>query len=196
MQFFAVDPFEADGPAGAGMAGVAAADAFLGAGVDNVIVLEARNYTGGRLHAVAFGVEPNTILIEEGANWVHGVPSGDSSSLHGESTAVENPMWRLAKLNGLKTTPVPGSCANVSGYRLFTDTGTVVPHEHERAKKAMRLFDCANATGAAIGNKPDITFGARYCFLPGGRILSLNSHMWQLKPSPNADGLTTMASMC
>lgn len=56
---------------GAGVAGLAAARRMVGAGL-RVVVLEARERAGGRIHSIPdpFGATP----IEAGAEFVHGSP--------------------------------------------------------------------------------------------------------------------------
>jgi polyamine oxidase len=69
---------------GAGLAGLAAARALVDAGRD-VIVLEARDRTGGRAHTVAFG----GAVADLGPSWIHG--------------ADDNPMTQLAADAGVET---------------------------------------------------------------------------------------------
>jgi hypothetical protein len=85
--------------------GVAAAAGLLSLNVTDFVLLEARSYTGGRVHAEKFGDG----VVEVGANWVHGVSPN--------STA--NPIWNAAQRRGIKTVLIPGSCANVSDYNLY-----------------------------------------------------------------------------
>ena len=76
------EPLEVDvAIVGAGVSGLAAAKA-LGAHNASFVVLEARNRTGGRVHAVSFGPGADSTtrhaatprhLIETGANWVQGL---------------------------------------------------------------------------------------------------------------------------
>ena len=70
---------------GAGPAGLTAARLLHDHG-RTVLVLEGRDRIGGRLHTVEFG----GTKIDEGANWIHGVP--------------ENPLYHLVKDAGMTTT--------------------------------------------------------------------------------------------
>lgn len=73
---------------GAGMAGLTAARALAGGGA-GVIVLEARQRTGGRVHTVRdFADAP----VEAGAEFIHGVRAAT---------------WTDVRAAGLRTTPVP-----------------------------------------------------------------------------------------
>ncbi|XP_050421127.1 spermine oxidase-like isoform X2 [Adelges cooleyi] len=53
---------------GAGAAGIAAASKLLKNGIKNIVILEAENRLGGRLHTVPFGDGH----IDIGAQWIHG----------------------------------------------------------------------------------------------------------------------------
>ncbi|XP_063445383.1 spermine oxidase-like isoform X2 [Mytilus trossulus] len=73
---------------GAGAAGLSAAHHLVQNGFSNVIVLEATDRIGGRIHTVEFGDG----IIELGANWIHG-------------TGKDNSMYTLAKEKGLIMEP-------------------------------------------------------------------------------------------
>ncbi|KAJ9577372.1 hypothetical protein L9F63_006052, partial [Diploptera punctata] len=53
---------------GAGPSGIAAASRLLENGVDNIVVLEAEDRIGGRIHTVPLG----DAVVDLGAQWVHG----------------------------------------------------------------------------------------------------------------------------
>lgn len=53
---------------GAGAAGYAAACRLLEKGISNIVILEAENRIGGRIHSVKFG----DAMVDLGAQWCHG----------------------------------------------------------------------------------------------------------------------------
>lgn len=75
---------------GGGVAGVIAARTFHEQGVDDFLVVEARDELGGRLRSTTFGGK----TIELGANWIQGTQTGNGP---------ENPILTLAKKHNLKT---------------------------------------------------------------------------------------------
>jgi monoamine oxidase len=71
-------------------------------GID-FLVLEARNYTGGRMHAFSFGDSSvGKFMVESCANWVQG----------GELNVV----YKAAKKIGLKMSKESGSDQNFTNY--------------------------------------------------------------------------------
>ncbi|KNZ71880.1 Polyamine oxidase [Termitomyces sp. J132] len=75
---------------GGGVAGVIAARTFHEEGIDDFLIVEARNELGGRLKSATFGGK----TIELGANWIQGTQTGNGP---------ENPILTLAKKHNLRT---------------------------------------------------------------------------------------------
>lgn len=73
---------------GGGVAGIIAARTLHERGIDDFIILEARNELGGRMMSHSFGVEGNQWMVEVGANWVQGTQT---------ERGPANPIWELAK---------------------------------------------------------------------------------------------------
>ncbi|XBH59284.1 hypothetical protein VPH35_080573 [Triticum aestivum] len=65
---------------GAGMSGISAGKRLLEAGITDLVILEATDHVGGRMHKRDFG----GIRVEMGANWVEGVNGGEM-----------NPIWPI-----------------------------------------------------------------------------------------------------
>ncbi|PFX17976.1 Polyamine oxidase [Stylophora pistillata] len=59
---------------GAGLAGIRAAKTLLDRNITDILILEGKNYTGGRIHAMKF----TNYTIEAGANWIHFVNEDDT----------------------------------------------------------------------------------------------------------------------
>lgn len=68
---------------GAGAAGLSAANHLIKNGIDDFLILEARNRIGGRIISIDMGSR----RVELGANWVHGI--------------LGNPIFELAMANNL-----------------------------------------------------------------------------------------------
>lgn len=77
---------------GAGMAGITAAKTLHEAGVNSILILEARDRIGGRMRSENFG----GMRVEIGANWVQSVDKTNTIRNH------TNPIWELAQRCGLK----------------------------------------------------------------------------------------------
>uniref|UniRef100_A0A9J8DB47 Amine oxidase domain-containing protein n=1 Tax=Cyprinus carpio carpio TaxID=630221 RepID=A0A9J8DB47_CYPCA len=69
---------------GSGFSGLAAAATLVKAGFENVLVLEAKERIGGRVHTIKPFTEK---VIEVGANWIHGQKG--------------NPLYKIAKEENL-----------------------------------------------------------------------------------------------
>lgn len=79
---------------GGGVAGVIAARTLHEQGIDDFVIVEAREELGGRLMAHSFGAADKKYTVELGANWVQGTQTGDGT---------ENPIWALAKKHNIST---------------------------------------------------------------------------------------------
>jgi len=94
---------------GGGFSGLSAGATLKEEGLD-FVVLEARNYSGGRVHSIKFGdpsVGEGSYLIESCANWVQG--------------GAPNPVFEAAKRIGLHMAIEPGSDQNFSNYAEIYD---------------------------------------------------------------------------
>jgi hypothetical protein len=74
---------------GAGPAGLAAASALILAGIESVLVLEAADRIGGRIHSLEWGGEGK--YVEFGAQWVHGVEGNVAYKIADEMNLVDDP---------------------------------------------------------------------------------------------------------
>ncbi|KAJ6576638.1 amine oxidase [Mycena vulgaris] len=79
---------------GGGVAGIIAARTLHEKGIDNFLIVEARDELGGRMRSKQFGAEGKRATVELGANWIQGTQ---------ESNGPANPILTLAKKHGLKT---------------------------------------------------------------------------------------------
>ncbi|KAG6808538.1 hypothetical protein H0H93_016799 [Arthromyces matolae] len=93
---------------GGGVAGIIAARTLHEQGIDDFLIIEARDELGGRLHSAPFGGK----VVELGANWIQGTQTGQGPV---------NPIWTLAKKWKINTalTNFDGSMAT------FDETGAV-----------------------------------------------------------------------
>src|SRR5262245_26891274 len=118
---------------GAGVAGLAAARTLHDAGA-KVIVLEARDRIGGRIHTdrSTFGVP-----VELGAQYIQGTRRRDGTL---------NPVWKMAGDNGWKSVPYSTDAAEV--VRDGQSVGT------ERLEKLLDAFEACvdGARGGATGS--------------------------------------------
>ena len=63
---------------GAGVSGVTAASTLYENGEKDFLILEGQDYIGGRMKQKEF----HGVMIEEGANWVHGATAEDDNPLY------------------------------------------------------------------------------------------------------------------
>lgn len=99
---------------GAGVAGIAAAEALHNASISDFLIIDVNDYIGGRLRHITFGKNPATgqpYTIELGANWVQGL---------GKPGDPQNSIWALANKWGLNTT-----YSNYSAIQTYDQTGPV-----------------------------------------------------------------------
>jgi len=75
---------------GGGVAGVIAARTLHQNGIDNFLVVEARDELGGRMMSYTFANK----TIEQGANWIQGTQTGNGPA---------NPIFELAKKHNVAT---------------------------------------------------------------------------------------------
>lgn len=75
---------------GGGVTGVIAARTLHSRGIDDFVIVDARDELGGRMMTHSFGGK----VIEQGANWIPGTQEGDGPA---------NPILVLANKHGLKS---------------------------------------------------------------------------------------------
>jgi len=132
---------------GAGWAGMSAARTLAIANV-SFTVLEAREYTGGRTHAMQFG-DPSVgkFTMELGSGWLEG--SGDSGGPEKEPPLISS----LAEKMGLKTAFVPGSTQNMSNYKkVFTPDGAEADIDGKIRQAATAAYACIGKAAKHKGN--------------------------------------------
>ncbi|XP_043104965.1 peroxisomal N(1)-acetyl-spermine/spermidine oxidase-like [Puntigrus tetrazona] len=95
---------------GSGFAGLAAAATLVKAGFENVLVLEAKERIGGRVHTTKPFTES---IIEVGANWIHG--------------QTGNPLYKIAKEENLLSKGTSASTSETSDDYFFKEDGKKVP---------------------------------------------------------------------
>jgi polyamine oxidase len=141
---------------GAGAAGLGAATAIFERGLRaDVVVLEASNRTGGRVHAAQFGVAAN-VTIELGANWIQGV--GSSSHV--------NPALNWSQALGLRTVRVPGSDQSLYGYgHVYDSAGKRAPAERlaRRVADAEGAYDCIGPLSLNVTRDISVREALRIC---------------------------------
>jgi polyamine oxidase len=96
---------------GAGMSGIAAAQAMSNASMTDFIIVDVNSYIGGRVAHTNFGKDANgnPYTVELGANWVQGLVSPGGP---------ENPIWTLAQKYNLTNT-----YSNYSSIQTFDWNG-------------------------------------------------------------------------
>ncbi|KAI5709102.1 hypothetical protein M8J76_010176 [Diaphorina citri] len=104
---------------GAGAAGIAAATKLLPNGIQDLIILEAEDRLGGRIHNIPYEGDTS---VDLGAQWVHGQDG--------------NVVYELAKPFGL----IADECDNSSNYYSVNSSGVTFDKEVD-----MALFDAIDA---------------------------------------------------
>uniref|UniRef100_A0A8C2HGR0 Zgc:66484 n=1 Tax=Cyprinus carpio TaxID=7962 RepID=A0A8C2HGR0_CYPCA len=136
---------------GSGFAGLAAAATLVKAGFENVLVLEAKERIGGRVHTIKPFTEN---IIEVGANWIHGQKG--------------NPLYKIAKKKNLL-------CEGPSASKNMCQPRSVTPQDYffkedgkqvsktvvdqvcshfskltDKLKKAARMSSCSGPEDAKV----------------------------------------------
>lgn len=118
---------------GAGMAGASSARALVDSGVE-VIVLEARDRVGGRIHSdTSWGVP-----VELGAAWVHGM--------------VANPVTALARTNGLRLLPTDYDDAQVRDTMTGRLSSAGVTAQDRMTRWVAQLEDSEGPANESVGH--------------------------------------------
>ncbi|ESQ41319.1 hypothetical protein EUTSA_v10015601mg [Eutrema salsugineum] len=94
---------------GAGISGISAAKELAENGVEDVLILEATDRIGGRIHKQNFG----DVSVELGAGWIAGVGGKES-----------NPVWELASRFNLRTCFSDYTNAR---YNIYDRSGQIFP---------------------------------------------------------------------
>lgn len=96
---------------GAGVSGIAAAQALANASLTDFIIVDRNDYIGGRVAHTNFGARPDgsPYVVELGANWVQGL---------GSEGGPENPIWTFAKKHGINST-----FADYESFLMYDENG-------------------------------------------------------------------------
>ncbi|KAG1760259.1 hypothetical protein EDD22DRAFT_955147 [Suillus occidentalis] len=101
---------------GGGVAGVIAARTLHRKGVDDFLIVEARNELGGRMQNYTIGVSGKQYTIELGPNWIQGTQTGNGTA---------NPILTLARKYHLKNqyNDLDGSITtyDYNGFKDYSD---------------------------------------------------------------------------
>ena len=71
---------------GAGLSGIRAAKTLLDRNITDILILEGKNYTGGRIHSVTFA---KLYTIQAGANWIHFINDEETKALKERRDAMK-----------------------------------------------------------------------------------------------------------
>ncbi|KIO17973.1 hypothetical protein M407DRAFT_226717 [Tulasnella calospora MUT 4182] len=114
---------------GGGVAGVIAAQQLHNAGIDNFLIVEARDELGGRMHSYKL----DNYTVEVGCNWVQGTQK-DNGPI--------NPIYSLALRHGLVT-----ATNNWDDMQLYDENG------HANFTEAVCTLHFARSQGERINNR-------------------------------------------
>ncbi|KAJ6836398.1 polyamine oxidase-like [Iris pallida] len=115
---------------GAGMSGISSAKILSDAGIKDILILEATDRIGGRIHKTEFG----GISVEKGANWVEGV-NGDQL----------NPILTMAE--ELRLRRVQSDYSNISSNTYKQESGL---YDSALVQKALDLSDTVSEQGEKL----------------------------------------------
>lgn len=101
---------------GAGVAGLAAARQLRAAGY-SVILLEARDRVGGRVHSVRV----NGLAVERGAGWIHGT-TGNPIAIFAKQQRIGTRAWTWENAVTYDPTGKPYSAADLEKASTFVET--------------------------------------------------------------------------
>ncbi|XP_064122013.1 peroxisomal N(1)-acetyl-spermine/spermidine oxidase-like [Macrobrachium nipponense] len=144
---------------GGGISGLSAMKKLLEEQVTNAVILEAQDYLGGRVKTYRQG----SILVEDGAEWIHG--------------GSRNPLYQLANSLGMLTQPLADSAYD---WRVKTSTGTQASEAGYNVAEQV-FFECEK--GSVIQNYYNTAIGQCYkdkfgSFYNNGKTLAGEKSAW------------------
>ncbi|KAI6043597.1 hypothetical protein EDC04DRAFT_3107228 [Pisolithus marmoratus] len=118
---------------GGGMAGVIAARTLHEQCMDDFVIVDAKTELGGRMIQKPFGIPGREVVVEMGANWIHGTQCGDGPA---------NPVWKLAQKHNLSTvyTDFDGNISFFD-YNGPNNYSAIFHASVDAANNATRLWD-------------------------------------------------------
>ncbi|MCF6765898.1 FAD-dependent oxidoreductase [Thiotrichales bacterium 19S3-7] len=131
---------------GAGAAGLAAANKLKNEGVQDVKILEARDYIGGRVHTIHPSSEQlKHLSIDVGASWIHGIKGEDGDSF--------NPIMDLVEKYGIEYLKTHFNDSNFKETRKGSAIYDLISHEkltEEKVKKLIKLAEAFESNVAEV----------------------------------------------
>jgi len=149
---------------GAGWAGMAAADHLHKSGMENFIILEADDRTGGRSMAIEFGSESvGKYIFEQGSNWVCG--SGTERNGKDTPSVRVNPVKTLMLQENLGVAYIPGATdGNMTNYyKVYDEHGVDTDESGELRTKANDALACLSRLAPKASNKESVRAGLKHC---------------------------------